>query len=290
MATLNPPLKSRVLPTFGEPLEFKRGLEKVPVKKIQRKLNVRWKHIVLFFLVTAGFFFGLANAYLYLINCDDFAVKKAEVVSRQEFVGRDIRALLDASRFRNLLLLDIARLQDRIEAHRWVKEARLRKVFPSALKIEITEREPAAVMKAGGNYLLIDRDGVWLEQLSAREDARLPLFLDDNSFKDNYQDKLSLAWACLDALTPDQRSELEALDLSEPASVSVYLLGQTTRLILGGERFSERLAFIRSYKETMEVQNGPLEYVDLRFDDRIIFKPLPAVEIAALPNPRQEVN
>src|SRR3990170_2558614 len=164
MVTLNPPLKHRILPTYGEPLEFKRGLEKVPVKKIQRKLNVRWKHIVLFFLVIAGFFFGLMKAYLYLINCDDFAVKKTEIACRQEFVGRDIRALLDA--------------------HRWVKEARLRKIFPSTLKVEITEREPAAVLKTGENFLMIDRGGVWLERLAAREDANLPLLLDSASFKD----------------------------------------------------------------------------------------------------------
>jgi hypothetical protein len=137
---------------------------------------------------------------------------------------------------------------------------------------------------------MIDRDGVWLERLAAREDADLPLLLDSASFNDGYQEKLGLAWKCLDALTPDERVEVEALDLSEPGSVSMYLAGQTTRLILGGERFSERLSFIRSYKETMEVENGPLEYVDLRFDDRIIFKPLPIIEMAAVPNPRQEVN
>jgi cell division protein FtsQ len=290
MATLNPPLKQRLLPGFGEPVEFKRGLEKVPVKKIQSKLTVRPKHIVLFFLAVAAFFFGLAKAYLYLINCDDFAVKKTEIACRQEFVGRDIRELLDASKLRNLLLLDIGLLRDRIEAHRWVKEARLRKVFPSTLKIEITEREPAAVLKAGESYLLVDRDGVWLEPLAAREDSPLPLFVDSASFADDYREKLSLAWKCLDDLTPDERREVDALDLSEPRNVSLYLRGQTTRLILGDEHFSERLSFIRSCRETMEAQNGPAEYIDLRFDDRIIFKPLPVVEMAAVPNPRQEVN
>jgi len=290
MASLNPQVRRRVLPSFGEPLEFKRGLEKVPVKKVQRKLNVRSKHIVLFFLAIAGFFLLLTEGYLYLINCDDFAVKKAEIACRQEFVGRDIRALLDASKLGNLLLLDIGELRDRIEAHRWVREARLRKVFPSTLKVEITEREPAAILKSGGSLLMIDRDGVWLEQLAAREDANLPLLLDSASFQDDYQDKLTLAWKCLDALAPDQNLEVEALDLSEPGSVSLYLVGQQTRLVLGGELFSERLSFIRSYKETMEIQNGALEYIDLRFDDRIIFKPLPVVEMAAIPNPPQEVN
>jgi hypothetical protein len=137
---------------------------------------------------------------------------------------------------------------------------------------------------------MIDREGVGLEQLAAREDANLPLLLDSASFRDDYQDKLALAWQCLDDLAPGQLPELDALDLSEPGSVSVYLAGQPTRLVLGGELFSERLSFIKSYKESMEAQNGALEYIDLRFDDRIIFKPLPVVEMAAIPNRRQEVN
>jgi cell division protein FtsQ len=290
MISINPPVRRRLLPALGEVSEFKRGLEKVPVKKIQSKLTIRTRHIVLFFLALAGFFLLLAEGYLALIGCDDFAVKKTEIACRREFVGRDIRALLDASRLGNLLLLDIGQVRERIEAHRWVKEARLRKVFPSTLKVELTEREPAAILKSGESYLMIDREGVWLELLGAREDANLPLLLDSGSFQDDYQDKLALAWKCLDELAPGQLLELDALDLSDPGSVSVYLAGQPTRLVLGGELFAERLAFIKSYKETLEAQNGALEYIDLRFDDRIIFKPLPVVEMAAVPNPRQEVN
>ena len=290
MASLNASLKHRALSAYGEPLEFKRGRVKTPVKKVQRKLTVRSRHIVLFFVVLAGFFFGLTKGYLYLVSCDDFAVKKIEVVCRRDFVGRDIRALLDSSKFGNLLLLDIRALQDRLESHRWVKEARLRKVFPSSLKVELTEREPVALLKIGGSFLMIDEEGVGLESLAAREDVNLPLLLDRSFFQNRYREKIALAWRCLSALTPEQRPELEALDLSENHCVSAFLRGLTTRFILGDERFSERLSFIRSYLEEMEGQNGPLEYVDLRFDDRIIFKPLPALELAAIPNTQEEVN
>jgi hypothetical protein len=43
-------------------------------------------------------------------------------------------------------------------------------------------------------------------------------------------------------------------------------------------------------KQSWESQNGPLEYVDLRFDDRIYLKPLPPVQVAALSNPKVEVQ
>ncbi|MGB7294308.1 MAG: FtsQ-type POTRA domain-containing protein [Candidatus Aminicenantales bacterium] len=290
MAIVNVSLRNRTLSIYGQPLEFKRARAKAPVKRVQRKLTVRARHIVLFFTVLAGFFFGLTRAYLHLVSCDDFTVRKIEVASRRDFVSREIRAFLDSSRFGNLLLLDIRVLRDRIESHRWVKEARVRKVFPSSLKVEITEREPAALLKIGESYLMIDEDGVGLERLAARENTDLPVLLDRSFFQSRYRDKIVLAWRCLSALTPEQRREIEALDLSENRSVGVFLRGLTTRFILGGERFSERLSFIRSNWAELEGRNGALEYVDLRFDDRIIFKPLPALELAAIPNTQEEVN
>jgi cell division septal protein FtsQ len=289
MAILTTSLKHRAITASGRPLEFKRGRAKAPVKKVQRKLTVRSRHIVLFFIVLAGFFYGLTKGYLYLVSCDDFAVKKIEVACQRDFVGRDIRSFLDSSRFGNLLLLDIKALKGRIESHRWVKEARIRKVFPSSLKVELSEREPLALLKLGEGYLMIDEEGVGLETAAAREDVDLPLLLDSSVFQDRYREKISLAWRCLSDLDPEQRRELDALDLSVNRCVSAFLRGVTTRFILGDERFSERLSFIRSYLSELEGRNGPVEYVDLRFDDRIIFRPLPAVELAAIPN-HQEVN
>ena len=290
MAILNASLRTRVLSVTGEPLEFKRGRAKSQVKKVQRKLAVRGRHIVFLFAVLAGLFFGLSRGYLYLISCDDFAVKRVEVVSRRDFVGRDIRALLEASRFGNLLLLDIKTLQDRIESHRWVKEARIRKVFPSSLKVELTEREPVAVLKNREGLLVIDKEGVALAALAAREDTGLPLLLDEGLFRSGAREKTALAWRCLSALTPEQRLGLEALDLSQNHCVGVIVRGSDVRFILGAERFSERLSFIQSYQGELEARYGPVEYVDLRFEDRIIFKPLPAPELAAIPNTAQEVN
>lgn len=290
MAVFNVSLRNRTLSVYGQPFEFKRARSKTPVKRIQRKITVRAGHIVLFFIVLAGFFFGLSKAYLYLIHCDDFRVKKIEVAAGREFVTRAVQGLLDASKFGNLLLLDIGVLRDRIESHPWVKEARIRKVFPSALKVEITEREPAALLKLGESYLMIDEDGVGLAKFPARENIGLPVLLDGAFFQNLYHDKIALAWRCLQALTPEERREIDALDLSETHSVSVFLRGLTTRFILGEERFSERLSFIRSYWDELEGRNGALEYVDLRFDGRIIFKPLPPLELAAIPNTQQEVN
>lgn len=290
MATLNPPLKYRPAPAYSTTRRFQRGLEKVPVKKIQRKLTLRLKHIVLFFLLLVGLFYLLMKAYLFLITWEELDVKKTEVLCRLDFVARDLAPLVEASRLGNLLVLDIAGLQDRIETHRWVKEARLRKVFPSSLRIEIEERLPAAVLRVGRANLLIDQEGVMLEQLNAREESPLPLLVDASEFQDYYREKLNLAWACLNSLTAEIREEVDALDLSQIDSLSLTFKDRSTRLILGADRFLEKTQFFLNSLARLESDNGPLEYVDLRFDDRIYFRPLAILGQAARLNSREEVK
>lgn len=290
MATLNPPLKYRPAPAYSTTRRFQRGLEKVPVKKIQRKLTLRLKHIVLFFLLLVGLFYLLMKAYLFLITWEELDVRKTEVLCRLDFVARDLAPLVEASRLGNLLVLDIAGLQARIETHRWVKEARLRKVFPSSLRIEIEERLPAAVLRVGRANLLIDQEGVMLEQLNAREESPLPLLVDASEFQDYYREKLNLAWACLNSLTAEIREEVDALDLSQIDSLSLTFKDRSTRLILGADRFLEKTRFFLNSLARLESDNGPLEYVDLRFDDRIYFRPLAILGQAARLNSREEVK
>jgi len=290
MESLNPTYKYRGPAGYGEPAQFQRGREKAPVKRIQRRVPVKFKHIFLFFFLLCGSFYSVMKLYLFLITSDHFEVQRTRIVCRREFVRQDTQALLDASKLGNLLLLDISRLRDRVEAHRWVKEARLRKIFPTSLEIEIQEREPAALLKIGGRFILIDKGGAFLESLISREGTDLPLLIDSSEFQEHYQEKLALAWECLAALTPEEATGLDAIDVSRPGSVSVFFPNNPTRLVLGGDHFAENLRYYLASRQSLEIQSGPLEYVDLSFQDRVYFKPLPALAEALHPSLNQEVK
>ncbi|MBM3284555.1 MAG: FtsQ-type POTRA domain-containing protein [Candidatus Aminicenantes bacterium] len=290
MAYLNPPLRYRPPAALSRAERFQRGLEKAPVKKVQRKLTLKLRHIFFFFLLLSGLFFLLTKFAIFLITWEELDVKKTQVLCRLDFVVRDLEPVLDAARLGNLLVLDISRLQERIEAHRWVKQARLRKVFPSTLKVEIRERSPAAVLETGAAFLLIDREGVLLEQLRSREESQLPLLTDASGFKKHYRQKLDLAWACLDSLSPEIRQRVDSLDLSRADGITLHFKDRPTRLLLGTDRFLEKTKFFWSALDKLESDNGPLEYVDLRFDDRIYIKPLPVLGQTARLNPEQEVK
>jgi hypothetical protein len=79
-----------------------------------------------------------------------------------------------------------------------------------------------------------------------------------------------------------------ALDLCQNDSVSLYLKDQRTKIILGSEGFSQKLKFYQSNRERLETQYGPLDYVDLRFDDRIYLKPVEIQQVAGLANSKAE--
>jgi cell division septal protein FtsQ len=290
MESLNLPLKYRGPAGFGEPAQFQRGREKAPVKRIQRRVTVKFKHIFLFFFLLCASFYSLLKLYLFMITGDHFEVKRTQIVCRREFVRQDIQAVISASKLGNLLLLDISRLQECLEAHRWVKDARLRKIFPSSIKIEVLEREPAALLGIGGRFILIDQEGAHLESLVSREGIHLPLLIDSSQFREHYQQKLALAWECLASLTPGEAAGLEALDVSRTGSITVLFPDHPTRLVLGGDHFAENLRYYLSSRERLEGQAGPLEYVDLSIQDRVYLKPLPTMAKAFVSTPSQEVK
>jgi hypothetical protein len=116
------------------------------------------------------------------------------------------------------------------------------------------------------------------------------LLIDSSRFRERYEEKLALAWVCLASLTTREVSALDAIDVSRPGSISVFFPDHPTRLVLGGDHFAENLRYYLSRHENLEGQAGPLEYVDLSFQDRIYLKPLPALAKAFPLTPKREVK
>jgi cell division protein FtsQ len=274
---------------------FQRGEIRGRVQRAQRRILLRPKHIALAVLAISALLFGLSRAYLFLIGWDVFTIKTVILDCRVESARTELEAALADCRLGNILLLDIARLKDALERHRWVREAVIRKDFPATLRVEIRERRPAAVLGSADGLRLIDRDGVILENLASPEGLDLPLLRDEDGFRTDAAEKLELAWSCIDSLGPDERSRIESLDLSEFGKVVLTLKGNPTRLILGGDRFPEKLALYLEAEVWLKKQLGELDYVDLRlFQDRLTVRQVPLPQesppAALLPTSSKEAD
>ncbi len=285
---LNPALKYRKKSLFSQPLQFRRRQEKVKTKKIQKRVKVKVIHIVFTFLLLASIFFLIQQISLFLISWDHLNIKGIEVRSHRLQVKQDIQEFLAGKHLGNILLLDIGHLQKILAGHRWVENACIRKIFPSTLRIEIKERRPIALLKKDDFYL-VDKDGVLLEKIDPQKHPGMALLVDSNNFVRNYKEKLELAWKCMDSLKVSDKEKIETLDLTDYENVKAKFKGSETILILGSEAFSEKLNFFRQWYSQLQ-GFGSLEYVDLRFSDRLYIKPQKHLSQQPVPNLDKEAR
>ncbi len=268
---LNPTMRHRSHSYMSEPMQFQRGRGKIKRKKIQRKIRLRFMHILFAFILLGGIFYSVQRGYLFLISWDKLDIQNVEIVCRMPEIKEEIHGFLEGKRLGNILLLDIGLLQEKFTAHRWIKEVRVRKILPSTLKIEIKERTPAALLKQGHLYM-IDDEGVFLEKIEQGEKVNLPILIDSNQFQRDYEEKLNLAWKCLRSLSAPEKEQLEVLDLSEYENVVIQLKENPTKLIMGHDRFQEKIRLYNRFQAKLE-KYGALEYIDLRIHDRLYIKP-----------------
>jgi cell division septal protein FtsQ len=223
-----------------------------------------------------------------LISWNHLNVKEIEVVCQKADVREEIQEFFKNKNLGNILLLDIGHVQELLESHRWVKNACVRKIFPSSLRIEIEERKPMAILKKE-NFYLIDKQGILLEKIQPQEYKELPLLIDSNNFERDYKEKLELAWRCLESLAPSERENIEILDLTDYGNITAKLRSSGVNLKLGGDNFLQKLKIFQEWRSNLE-RFGPLEYVDLRFQDRLYIKPQQHPVGNFIPNSEKEAK
>jgi len=260
--------------TAVHPLQFQRSEGPARVKKPVRKSPLRYVHLLAIVLAAGTLFFGLSRLVEFLLTWDKLNVRTAEVVCPDLQVRTMVLPLAKSAASGNIFLLDSARVKSLIEACSWVKEVRVRKVFPSSLAVDVVPRTPAAVLESGGDYLL-DRDNALIERADPEARDRFPLFSDAGLFADNRTAKLAQAWACLNDLAPEIQARVARLDVTDPDDVVLTFRDDAARLRLGGESFGRKVATYSAHRDRWTAEIGPLEYVDLRFSDRIYLKAIP---------------
>ena len=268
---LNPSIKQKVQPLFSESAQFRRSRERVNSSKMYRRIKLKFSHIFFSFLLLCSFFLGIQQGYLYLITCEEFQIKSVEIVCGNASIKTDTQSYIQNRRLGNLFLLDMQKLKQSVVSHPRIKDVRIRKLFPSSLKITIEERKPAAVM-IKEKYLLMDRDGVVLAESEKRIHPDLPLLVDEGNFQKNPGEKLSMAWRCLEELEPEIQKQVDTMDFSRYNCLTVKLRGRSERLILGNKEFSNK---IKTFLDNVNVFSkfGELRSIDLRFPDRFILTP-----------------
>jgi len=160
----------------------------------------------------------------------------------------------------NLSHLSIADVHTSILTNRWVKEAIVRKVFPSRVDITLTERVPAAVEidPASNRMILRDSEGVILEEGEA---DHLPRMVYYNPH--TYTKALELV-----PLLSQRKDAL--IDLSHPENLSIHL--KKGVLHMGDKDYKERWERFSKVEADLDRRHVAPWEADLRFPSQVVVK------------------
>ena len=264
---------------YSDSMRFQRKKSRMKPKKIQKKKKIRARHILSSLILICCLFLLAQQSYLFLITWDSLNVKTIEINCDDSNIFSSVSRFLNQKNLGNMLLLNISELQDSLKERPLIKDIHIRKIFPSTLRVTVYERVPAALIRKD-KIFMIDREGILIREVASAGGEGLPLLIDSADFRTGYREKLELAWECLDSLSDAEKGQISTLDVSRGYKMIVTLRDSAVKLFLDRLQFADQLAYFQDIRGDLR-RFGELEYVDLRFIDRIYIKnkPIPKVNL-----------
>jgi len=178
-----------------------------------------------------------------------------------------------------LLALDLGRLRRSIELLQWVKEVTVQRTLPGKLDIYVQERTPIAYAKIDQGTLLVDDDGILLDnnpEILSHFDFPVIVGFEEGFDLDTLaqnKKRISLYRALIQSLNENGTglsSEISEIYLQDPDDVAVILNGDTVLVHLGTEKFQERVRRYLAMSRDLKRKYHLLDSVDLRYQDQVI--------------------
>ena len=184
---------------------------------------------------------------------------------------------------RNLMRLDLDRLRRSLELIPWVKTVVVRRVLPDKLMIDIEEREPVAFARVAQGTLLIDGEGILLE--NNPENLSQPDFPVILGIESGYvpevlrrnRERIALYQQLMRSLNRGGAGlsrDLSEVHLQDPGNVSVILNGDTVLVYLGRDGLQEKFRRYLASSKELKKKYRNLDSVDLRYRDQVVIKTL----------------
>jgi cell division septal protein FtsQ len=147
------------------------------------------------------------------------------------------------------------------------------------VEIVVAEREPIGIGRLKGQLFLVDERGTVIDTYGPRY-AELDLPIIDGlatktGASDTDSDRGELAARVIQALKtkPAVARRLSQVDVTDQHNAAVILNGDQAVIYVGDDRFLPRIESYLDLAPTLRSRVADIDYVDLRFDDRIYVRP-----------------
>ena len=219
---------------------------------------------------------GIA-AQAHALRIEKIAVKGNERVSKAE-----VARVLDGLVGQSLVWTDLNRWRGRLMQSPWIRDVAMRRSLPSTIEVFVSERTPMSLARIHGELFLMDEHGVILDRNGPQyRNFDLPI-VDGLSIHPGETGPVAdesgaeLAARVITSLKtrPAIAARLSQIDVSDVHNAAV-ILDDPTVIQLGDDQFLQRVESYLGLASALRGRVANIDYVDLRFDDRIYVRPSP---------------
>jgi cell division protein FtsQ len=234
--------------------------------------------------------FLLYSPQVLLLKPDQIELMGNHVVSREAVLQPFAH---DRNRSVLLIPLDVRRSQ--LQQLPWVESARVLRILPNRIRVELTERTPIALLRNGRDLALIDAHGVVLDRPEG-EDLHFPIVtgltdslpLEEREKRmQSYQEFLRDA----DLVRPGSSDRVSEVDLSNPKDVRVVMTGlasaadsQAVTIHFGNSDFTGKYRMLVENFAQWQANAGRVQSIDLQYSRQVVVNSDSSMNSAKLKN------
>lgn len=219
---------------------------------------------------------ALTSANIWLLNqsrdaglvLDQLRIEGADRTERF-----DILSVLEVDGGMPLLAVELEEIRTRLESLPWVRRAAVARRFPNELGIIIEERQPFALWQKNGTLHLVDTEGHIIDGVSLTEFESLRILVGDGA------PEASTELAALSAIDPDLMAQVRSvIRVGDRRWDLLFTNGIRVKLPDNATDWDSEAAFARfsDLEANDRLLDREVSVIDMRFDDRIVLRVLPA--------------
>lgn len=257
-----------------------RRVRSKPTRRRRFRFLISWRmaRIAATILVIA---FALYRASDLAFSAGVLRVSRIRVHGNVRMSNGEVQTLIRDLRGSNILTADLEGYRRVLLESPWVADVAMRRILPSTVDVYISERRPLGLCRIGNQLFLIDGDGTILDEFGPQY-AEFDLPIVDGLVRAPRhgqptidEKRAALAGRVIESLqgSPELARRVSQVDVTDAHDAVVMLDDDPALLHVGEEKFRERLQSYVEIADALRQRIPQIDYVDLRFEQRVYVKP-----------------
>lgn len=241
-------------------------------KRNLRTLNRRKEKKRLRTIIIPPLLLILASLGIFSLVKHNVPIRELVFIGNSRIKNEELRSLIKVKEGDKLFSVSGMTLYSSLKKSAWVKDAAIRRELSGRMLVKITEGIPVAILMLDDIPYLVDKDGGMLEKMRDGTVLFLPIIKGIDPYRNRaaYDEAVRFVNVLHDRRVLAYDGNLEITG-RRPEDITLKV--DNIHIRVGSGDFNRKLERLEAVKDEIRKRNMEIDYVDLRFANKIIVKP-----------------